>query len=180
MLFSIIRSYYYFIDLLPLSLLLLFYWVFAITFIILPSQFSSVTQSCPTLCDPMDCSTPGFPGHHQLPRLAQSCPSSGWSHSTMSSSVIPFSSCLQSFPVSRSFPMSQFFTSSGQSIGVSASALVLPMNIQDWFPLGLTGLIFLQSKGLSRVFSNITVQKHQFFLLISLNLIHCSFPNVWN
>ena len=160
---SIVRSSYYFIDLLPLSLLLLFYWVFAITFIILPSQFSSVTQSCPTLCSPMDCSTPGFPGHHQLPRLAQLCPLSRWCHSTISSSVIPFSSCHQSFPASRSFPMSQFFTSSGQSIGVSASALVLPMNIQDWFPLGLTGLIFLQCKGLSRVFSNTTVQKHQFF-----------------
>ena len=83
--------------------------------------------------------------------------------STISSSVVPFSSCLQSFPASGSFPMSQFFTSSGQSIGVSASASVLPMNIQDWFPWGWTGWISLQSKGLSRVFSNTTVQKHQFF-----------------
>ena len=82
---------------------------------------------------------------------------------TISSSVIPFSSCLQSFPASRSFQMSQLFTSCGQSIGVSASASVLPMNIQDSFPLGWTGWISLQSKELSRVFSNTTVQKHQFF-----------------
>ena len=82
---------------------------------------------------------------------------------TISSSVIPFSSCLQSFPASGSFPMSQFFISSGQSIGLSASASVFLMNIQDWSPLGWTGWISLQSKGLSRVFSNTTVQKHQFF-----------------
>ena len=92
-----------------------------------------------------------------------SCPSSRWCHPTISFSVVPFSSCLQSLPASRSFPLSQFFTPGGQSIGVSASISVLPMNIQDWFPLGLTGLISLLSKGLSRVFSNITVQKHQFF-----------------
>ena len=79
------------------------------------------------------------------------------------SSVIPFSSCPQSLPASESFPKSRFFTSGGQSIGVSASALIFPMNIQDWFPLGLTGWIFLQSKGRSRVFSNTTLQKHQFF-----------------
>ena len=91
------------------------------------------------------------------------CPSSQWCHLTVSSSIVPFSSCFQSFPASGSFPMSQFFTSGGQSIGVSASTSVLPMNIQDWFTLGLTGLIPLQSKGLSRVLSNITVQKHQFF-----------------
>ena len=91
-----------------------------------------------------------------------SCPSSRWYHTTISSSVIPFSH-LQSFPTSGSFPMSQFFASDGQSIGVSTSASVLPMNIQDWFPLGLTGWISLQSKGLSRVFSNTTVKKHQFF-----------------
>ena len=84
-------------------------------------------------------------------------------HPTISSSVVPFSSHLQSFPASGSFQMSQFFTSGGQGIGVSASASVLPMNIQDWFPLGLTCWISLQSKGLSRVFSNTTVQKHQFF-----------------
>ena len=91
------------------------------------------------------------------------CPSSQWCHPTISSSVIPFSSCLQSFPESGSFPMSQLFASGGQSIGVSASTSVLPMNTQEWSPLGWTGWISLQSKGLSRVFSNTTVQKHQFF-----------------
>ena len=88
------------------------------------------------------------------------CPLSRWCHPTISSSVVPFSSCLQSFPAWGSFPMSQFFTSGGQSIGVSASASVLPMNTQDWSPLGWTGWISLQSKGLSRVFSYTTVQKH--------------------
>ena len=92
-----------------------------------------------------------------------SCPLSKWCHPTISFSVIPFSSCLQIFPASEIFPVSQFFTSGGQNIAVSASASVLPMSIQDWFPLGFTGLISLQSKGLSRVFSNTTVQKHQFF-----------------
>ena len=92
-----------------------------------------------------------------------SSPLSWWCHPTISSSVISFFSYLQSFPASGSFPMSQLFTSSGQSIGVSASASVLPMNIQDWFPLGWTVWISLQSQGLSRVFSNTTVQKHQFF-----------------
>ena len=130
-----------------------------------PSQFSSVTQSCLTICDPMDCSTPGFPVPHHLPELAQTHVhgvSDGWTHPTISSSVVPFSSCLQSFPVSGYFLMSQFFTS-GQSIEASASASVFLMNIQYWFLLGLTGLIFLLSKGLSRVFSNTIVQKHQFF-----------------
>ena len=94
---------------------------------------------------------------------SNSCPLSQWCHPTIASSVNPFSSCPHSFPASGSFQMSQFFASRGQSIGVSASASVLPMNIQDWLPLGLTGLISLQSKGLSRVFSNTTVQKHQFF-----------------
>ena len=92
-----------------------------------------------------------------------SYPFSQWCHPTISSSVIPFSSCLQSFPALGSFQMSQFFTSGGQIIGVSASSSVLPVNIQDWFPLGWTGWISLQSKGLSRVFSNTTIQKHQFF-----------------
>jgi len=92
-----------------------------------------------------------------------SCPSSWWCHPTISSSVVPFSSCIQSFSMSGSFPTSQFFTWGSQIIGVSASASVLPMNIQDLFPLGWTGWISLQSKGLSRVFSNTTVQKHQFF-----------------
>ena len=94
---------------------------------------------------------------------SNSHPLSRWCHPTISSSVIPFSSRLQSFPASGSFPMTQFFTSGGQSIGVSASASVLPMNIQDWFLLGWTGWISWQSKGLSRVFSNTAVQKHQFF-----------------
>ena len=94
---------------------------------------------------------------------SNSCPSSRWCQPTILCSAFPFSSCLLSFPASWSFLMSHIFTSDGQSIGVSASASVLPMNIQDWFPLGLTGLISLQSKGLSRVLLNTTVQKHQFF-----------------
>ena len=94
---------------------------------------------------------------------SNSCPLSRWCHPTILSSVVPFSSCLQSFPTSGSFLRSHLFASGGQSIGVSASASVLPVNIQDWFPLGWTGWISLQFKGLSRIFSNITVQKHQFF-----------------
>ena len=94
---------------------------------------------------------------------SNSCPLSQWCHPTISSSVIPFSSCLQSFPASGSFPMSQFFASDGQIIGVSTSELVLPMNVQDWFPFRWTGFISLQSKGLARVFYNTTVLKHQFF-----------------
>ena len=108
--------------------------------------------------------------HARLPCLSptpraysNSCPSHQWCHPTISSSFVPFSSCLQSFPASGPFPMSWFFTSGGQHIGVSASASVLPMNIQSWFPLGLTDWISLKSKGLSRVFSNTAVQKHQFF-----------------
>ena len=100
---------------------------------------------------------------------SNSCPLSRWCHQIISSSVIPFSSHLQSYPASGSFPVSQFFTLGGQSMGVSALASILPMNILDWFPLGLTGWLSLQSKGLSRVFSNTTVQKHQFFgALLSL------------
>ena len=95
--------------------------------------------------------------------FSNSCPSGRWCHPTISSSVIPFSSHLQSFPASGSFQMSQLFASGGQSNGVSASVSVLPMNIQDWSPLEWTGWISLQSKGFSRVFSNTTVQKHQFF-----------------
>ena len=94
---------------------------------------------------------------------SNSCQSSWWCHPTISSSVIPFSSSLQSLPAWGSFQTSQFFASGGQSVGVSASVSVLPMNIQDWFPLGCTGWISLQSQGLSKVFSNTTVQKHQFF-----------------
>ena len=94
---------------------------------------------------------------------SNSCPSTQWCHPTISSSVVPFSSCPQSLPASGSFSMSQLFTWGSQSIGVSASASVLPVNTQDWSPLGWTGWVSLQSKGLSRVFSNTTVQKHQFF-----------------
>ena len=125
-------------------------------------QFSSVAQSCPTLCDPMDCSMPGFPVRRRR-ACSNSCPSSRWCHPTISTSVIPFSSCLQYFPASGFFPVSQFFASGDQSIGASAWASVLPMNIQDWSPSGWTRWISLQSKGLSRIFSNTTVQKHQFF-----------------
>ena len=107
---------------------------------------------------------PRIPCLTPTPRAySNSCPLSWWCHPTISSSVVPFSLLLQSFPASGYFQMSQLFTSGGQSIGVSASASVLPKNIQDWFPLGWTGLISLQSKGLSRVFSITTVQKHQFF-----------------
>ena len=106
----------------------------------------------------------GPPCPSPTPRAcSNSCPSSRWCHPTISSSVTPLSSSLQSFLASRSFPMSQFFASGDQSIGASVSASVLPMNIQDWFPLGWTALISLQSKGLSRVFSNTAVQNHQFF-----------------
>ena len=94
---------------------------------------------------------------------SNSCLLSWWCHPIISSFVVPFPSCLQSFPATGSIQMSQFFASGGLSIGVSASASVLPMNIQNWFPLGLIGLISLQSKGFSRVFSNTTVQKHQSF-----------------
>ena len=125
----------------------------------------SVAQSYLTLCSPMDCNTSGFPVLHHLRELAQT--HVHWVGDAIQPSCpllpVPFSSCLQSFPVSRSFPMTQFFTSCGQSIGVSASASVLPMNSLDWFPLGLTDLISLQSKRLLRVFSNTTVQKHQYF-----------------
>ena len=115
----------------------------------------SVTKSCLTLCDPMDCSTTGFPVLHRLPEAySNSCPSSPWCHPTIASSATPFSSCLQPFPAAGSFPVSQFFASGGLSIGASASASVLPMNIQNWFPLEVTGLICLQSRGLSRVFFN--------------------------
>ena len=109
----------------------------------LPVQFSSVVQLHPALCDPMNCSLPSLPVHHQLLEFTHSCPLSLWCHPNISSSVIPFSSCLQSCPASGSFPMSQFLISGGQSIGVSALASVLPMNIRDWFPLGQTGWVSL-------------------------------------
>ena len=126
-------------------------------------QFSSVQSLSLTLW-------PQGPQHTRPPYpsptpvvYSNSCPLSQWCHPTISSTVIPFSSCLQSFPASGSFQMSQLFTSGGQRTGVSASTSVLPMNTQDWYPLGWTGWNSLQSKGLSRVFSNTTVQNHQFF-----------------
>ena len=127
------------------------------------AQFSSVAQSCPTL-QPHGLQHARPPCPSPAPGVySNSCPLSQWCHSTISSAVIPFSSRLQSFPASGSFLMSQFLTSGGQSIGVPASASVLPMNIQDWLPLGWTGWVSLLSKGLSGVFSNTTFQKHQFF-----------------
>ena len=110
---------------------------------------------------------------------SNSCPLNQWCHPTISSSVTPFY-CPLSFPASGSFPMSRFFSSGSQSIGASAATLVLPMNIQDWFPLELTGWISLQSKGLSRVFSNTTVQKHQFLAFSFLySPTHTSIPDYW-
>ena len=134
-----------------------------LTTFILWFQFSSVAQWCPALCDPMYCST-SLPCPSPTPGVcSNSCPLSHWCHPTISSSIILFSSFPQSFPASGSFPVSRLFASGGQIIGVSPSVSVLPMNIQDWFPLVLTDLISLLSKGLSRVFSNTMVQKHQFF-----------------
>ena len=130
-------------------------------------NLTSVQFSCSVVSDSLQ---PHGLQHARLPcpsptprTCSNSCPSSRCCHPTISSSVVPFSFCLQSFPASGSLPMSQFFTSGGRSIGASASASVLPMNIQDWFPLGWTGWISLLSKGLSRIFSKTTVQKHQFF-----------------
>ena len=125
--------------------------------------FSSVAQSCPTLYDPMDCSTPGLPVHHQFPELAQTHVHRVGDAIQPSHLCCPLLLLPLTFPASGSFPMSQFFTSGSQSIGITASASILPMNIQDWFPLGWTGWISFQSKGLSIVFSNTIVQKHQFF-----------------
>ena len=126
-------------------------------------QLSLVAQSCLTLqLHGLQHARPRCPP--PTPRVySNSCPSSQWCHPTISSSVVPFSSHLQTFPASESFQMSYFFTSGGQSIGISVSASVLPMNIQDWFPLEWTSWISLLSKGLSRVFSNTIVQKHQLF-----------------
>ena len=130
-------------------------------------QFSSIQFSCSFVSDSLQ---PHEPQHARppcpstTPRVHPNpCPSSRWCHPTISSSVIPFSSCLQSFPASGSFIMSQLFASGGQSIGVSALASFLPKNSQDWYPLEWIGWMSLQSKGLSRVFSNSTVQKHQFY-----------------
>ena len=130
------------------------------------AQFSSVPRSSLTLCNPMNRSMPGLPVYHQLLEVAQThVHRVGNTIQPLSSSVVSFSSCLQSFPMnpSGSFPMNQFFALGGPSIGASASASVLPKNTQDWFPLGWTGLISMQSKGLSTVFSSTTIWKHQFF-----------------
>ena len=159
--FSVLRNTILFPWKILWGQLILAIWRFKMSFT--RHQFSSVTELCPTLWNPMDCSMPGLPAHHQLPEFAQInvhwvCDAIQPSHP-----VGPFSSCPQSFPASRSFPMSQFFASHGQSIGVSASTSVFPKNTQDLSPLEWTGWISLQSKGLSRVFSNTTVQKHQFF-----------------
>ena len=130
-------------------------------------HIGSVQFSCSVVSDSL---WPHGPQDARPPCLSQtpgvypnSCPLSQWCHPTISSSAIPFSSCPQSFPASGSFQMSQLFESGGQNIGVSASTWVLPMSTQDWSSLGWTGWISLQSKGLPRVFSNTTVQKHQFF-----------------
>ena len=131
------------------------------------SGFSSVEFSRSVVSDslrPHELQHTRPPCPSPAPRVhSNTCPESRWCHPTISSSVVPFSSCPQSFPASGTFQISQLFTSGGQSIGASASTSVLPMNIQDWFPFGWTGWISLQSKGLSRVCSNTTVQKHQFF-----------------
>ena len=142
------------------------------------SIFSSVTHSCLTL-QPHSLQHARLPCPSPTPRAcSNSSPSSRWCHPTISLSAVPFSFRRLSFPASGSFQMSQFFTSGGQSIGVSASGSVLPINIQDWSPLGWTGWISLQSKGLSRVFSNPTVQKYQ-FLGAQLSLWSNSNIHIW-
>ena len=144
---------------------------------------SSIQFSCSVVSnslEPIDCGMPSFSVHNQLPELAQTLVR--WVGDAIPPPhpvVFPFSSCLQSFLASGSFPMSQFFPSGGQSIGVSASASVLPMNIQDWSPLGWTGLISMLFKGLSRVFSNNTVQKHQCFFGAQLSLWSNSHIHAW-
>ena len=136
------------------------HYKFYLSFSSVKFSYSVITNSL--LCHELQHAKAPCPS--PTPRVyTNSCPLSQWCHPTISSSVVPFSSCPQSFPASGSFQMSQLFISSGQSIGVSASTSVLPMNTQDWSPLGWTGWISMKSKGLSRVFSNTTVQKHQFF-----------------
>ena len=155
----------------PSGLLVLFNWGFCYLLLLFtqlrltprPCELQHTRLPCPSL-SPEVCSN--------------SSPLSRWGHPTISSSVALFSSCPQSFPASGSFPMNPFFTLGGQSIGASASASVLPMNIQNWFLLGLTGLISLLSKGLARVFSNTTVQKHQFFS-VQLSLYSNSYIHTW-
>ena len=132
-------------------------------FLTVSVQFTSVVQSCPTLRDPMNCSTPGLPVHHQIPEFTQT--QAHWVSDASKHLILccPLLLPPSIFPSIRVFSRSQLFASGGQSIGFSASTSVLPMNTHDWSPLGWTGWISLQSKGLSRVFSNTTVQKHQFF-----------------
>ena len=156
--FFISTIYFYFFK----KQLLYFNWRL-ITLQYCDVHLSSMAQACPILCDPMDCNTPGFPVHHQLPELAQT-------HVYWVSDVIQPSHSLASllllpsiFPSISVFSMNHFFSSGGQSIGASATASVLPMNDQNWFPLGLIGWISLLFKELARVFSNTTVQKYQFF-----------------
>ena len=140
---------------------------------------------CTTLRDPMDFSTPGFPVLHYFPGFAQiHVHWVGDANPSISTSVIPFFPCLQSFPASRSFTVGQLFASDGRSIGASALVSLLPMNIQDWFPLGLTGWISLQSKGLSRVFSNTgLLQQFKSISSLVLSLLHgptlTSIHNSW-
>ena len=142
-------------------------------------MFNSQSLSCVQLFATPWTAAPSLLCPSPTPRVySNSCPLSWWCHPTILSSVVPLSSCLLSFPASESFPVCQFFTSGGQSIGVSASASVLPMNIQDWFPLGWTDLISLQSKGGSSIFSNTTVQKHQFFG-VQLSLWSKSHIHTW-
>ena len=135
--------------------------------------YCSVFQSCPHFCNPMDCIMPGFPVLHHLLELLKLMSVESACHPTISSSVVPISSCLQSFPASKYFPTSWLFASDSQSIGISASATAPPMNIQDWFILGLTALISLQSKGLSRVLqhhsSKASVLWHSAFFIVQLS-----------
>ena len=147
-------------------------------------QFSWVTQLCPTLCDPMNRSTPGLSVHHQLPEFTDSRPLSQWCHPAISSSVVPFSSCPQSLPASGSFPMSQVFAWGGQSTGVSASASFPPKKSQGWSPSEWTGWISLQSKGLSRVFSNkpieiLPVVSFSYSLQGGVELVTTVFYRLW-
>jgi len=137
--------------------------MYTIKYSIYSVQFNSVAQSCPTLL-PHESQHARPPCPSPTPEVhPNSYPSSQWYHPAISSSVVPFSSCPQSLPASESFPMSQLFVWGGQSTGISALASFLSKNTQGWYPLEWTGWISLQSKGLSTVFSNITVQKHQFF-----------------
>ena len=139
------------------------WWYFSRLIILFFCCCHLVANSCLALCDPMKCNMPGNPILHHLLELAQTPVHQVGDVIHPSHPVVPFFSCLQSLPASRTFPMSWLFTSDAQSIGASASASIPPMNIQDWFPLELAGLISLKSKGLSKVFFNTTVQKHQFF-----------------